>query len=74
MGHEKMVVWAFGVAVAWELFTYLTTTLLYLSLKCQMVSLLHKLSNYQKADDKIVACLLSPGYTILRIQRQRCYT
>lgn len=37
MGHEKMVVWAFGVAVAWELFTYLTTTLLYLSLKCQMV-------------------------------------
>lgn len=36
LGHDEMVQWAFAVAVGWELLTYLTTTLLYLTLKCEM--------------------------------------
>lgn len=36
IGQDKLIYWAFGVGVAWELFTYLLTTVLYLGLKFQM--------------------------------------
>ena len=41
MEHGKLISWYFGVGIAWELITYLSTSFLYLCLKFKMVSVLY---------------------------------